>query len=177
MECILESFCLSKWVTWASQLAANFPGRLKVWSSNSWTTIVEMVILRFWNDRLWSSLLNLHRIIGSKSGFPFHLFTFPFCIEAANPGGNSPASSEMPKKEKACKEFGIWDFSDSNTPIYLSSPPVFRARVCRWNIQTNRVDLRRETESRKLNSCELVWLKLFLRSVPKTRSSCSIVIE
>ena len=90
--------------------------------------------------------LNFHEIIGSKSDlltarFPFHeklpLFASNLLIQV-----EASSASEMPKKEKACKEFGR-DFSDSNTPIYFSSTaflgPVFAdetykqtGRTCEW---------------------------------------------
>ena len=63
------------------------------------------------------------------AGFPFHQQLPPFAGSNLLIQVEASTASEMPKKEKACKEFGR-DLSDSNTPIYFSSPaflgpPVF----------------------------------------------------
>ena len=71
--------------------------------------------------------------VTSSAGWVSH-FTSNFPLFASNLLIQVEAStaSEMPKKEKACKEFGR-DLSDSNTAIYFSSSaflgPVFADEI------------------------------------------------
>ena len=92
--------------------------------------------------------------------------TFPlfFCFEpATNPPGFTwiICGSQWNAKEGESVR-GIWARFKWFKHAYLFFfDGVFRARVCRWNIQTNRADLRRVSESRivagKLNLASLLW--------------------
>ena len=73
----------------------------------------------------------------SPAGFPFQenlptFFASNLLLTLLDSPGLSAAVSEMPKREKACEEFGR-DLSDSNTPIYFSSleflGPVFADEI------------------------------------------------
>ena len=74
---------------------------------------------------------DLLRVSHFRSTFPL-FFASNLLLTLLDSPGLSAAVSEMPKREKACEEFGR-DLSDSNTPIYFSSleflGPVFADEI------------------------------------------------
>ena len=74
---------------------------------------------------------DLLRVSHFRRTFPL-FFASNLLLTSLDSPGLSAAVSEMPKREKACEEFGR-DLSDSNTPIYFSSleflGPVFADEI------------------------------------------------